>query len=132
MTWPSEGLAGLDSDGLAGNCHGGDYGGGHERKVEFAGFIDLQTQIFGFSALKARRIDVHGVGPDREQRDQIVSGTVRLGVSSQAGSLRGGDDGRSRDRRSGFIEDIAGETSRGLAMHGRRDHQRENADNCEK
>jgi hypothetical protein len=60
-----------------------------------------------------------------------VSSTVRLGVSRQAGSLRGSDDGRSWYSRSGFISDIAGETAGGLAMHGRRDHKHENADNRE-
>ncbi len=61
-----------------------------------------------------------------------MSGIVGLDVSSEAGCLRGSGDGGSRDTRSGFIEDIAGETSSGLAVHGRRDHQRENADNHEK
>ena len=53
-------------DVITRNCHGGDYGGGYERKVEFASFIDLKFQIFGFSALKSRGIDVYGVDPDRE------------------------------------------------------------------
>ena len=60
-----------------------------------------------------------------------MPGAIGLGVSRQAGSLRGRDDGRSRNTRSGLVEDIAGETPRGLGMHRRRDHKRENADNHE-
>jgi len=60
-----------------------------------------------------------------------VPGIVRLSVSNQTGSLRGNYDGRFRDSRSGFIEDIAGETPSSLAVNCRRDHQRDNADNHE-
>jgi hypothetical protein len=56
----------LDSYGVAGDCYRSDYGRRCERKLEFTGFINLQMQVFGFGALKARRIDVHGVDPDRE------------------------------------------------------------------
>jgi hypothetical protein len=89
-------------------------------------------QIFGFSALKARRIHAHGIGSNREERDQIVSGIIRLPVPSQAGFLKRSDYGCSRDSRSGFIEHIAGETSSGLAMQVRREDECENADNHEK
>jgi len=61
-----------------------------------------------------------------------VPGIVRLSVSNQTGSLRGNYDGSFRDSRSGFIDDIAGETSSCLAMNDRRDHQRKNADNHER
>jgi hypothetical protein len=60
-----------------------------------------------------------------------VSGIVRLPVSRQAGFLRDSGDGSSSDTRPGLIEDISGETSGGLAMHGRRDHERKNAANQE-
>ena len=64
------GIGCFDGDRLAGNCHGGDHGGGYEREVEFARFIHLETQILGFSALKTRRVHVHGVGSDREQGER--------------------------------------------------------------
>ena len=66
MTWPSDGLVVSTATASPETATVVDYGGGHERKIEFAGFIDLEMQIFGFGALKARRIDVHGVGSDRE------------------------------------------------------------------
>jgi hypothetical protein len=55
----------LDNYGVACYCNGSDYRGRCERKIEFACFVDLQMEIFGCSALKARRVDVHGVGADR-------------------------------------------------------------------
>ena len=61
-----------------------------------------------------------------------MSDTVRLPVSDQAGSVGGRKDDRSRERRSGFVEDIAGEVACSLGLHGPRDRQRENADNYEK
>ena len=66
MTWPRDGLADSTATASPETATVVTTVAGHERKVEFARFIHLQMQIFGFGALKARRIDVHCVDPDRE------------------------------------------------------------------
>ncbi len=85
MTWPREGLAVSTAMASPGDRYRGDDGCGHEREIQFAGFIDLEMQVLRFGAAKTRGIDAHGVDPDRQQRDQIMSGAVGLRVSSEAG-----------------------------------------------
>jgi len=64
ITWPSEGLADSTATASPETATVVTTVAGYERKVEFAGFINWQTQIFGFSALKARHIHVDGVDAD--------------------------------------------------------------------
>ena len=59
-------VRGLGSYGVTGDCHGRDYGRRLEGKIEFAGFINLEMEIFGFGALKAGGVDAHGINADRE------------------------------------------------------------------
>ncbi len=116
----------LNRDRVAGNGHCRDDRSGHDRKVEFPGFIDLEPQIFGFSTLKSARVHAHVVGADRKQRYQVVARTVGLPVPRKAGRLRSSDNRRSRDNRPGFIKDVPGETSRALRMRYQRN------DKCER
>src|ERR1700722_14591515 len=90
--------------------------------------MNLKAQIFRHGVLKSARVNFNVVSTNGQKRNQIVTGAVGLGVSLEARSLRGDRDGRRGDRRTRFIVDIAGETSSGLAMEGRSDHDCEYAD----
>ena len=80
-------------------------------------------QVFGLSALEAVRIRPHRIRPHRQQRQQVVPGSICFYVASLPGSLRDSRHGCPRDRRPGFIRDIAGDASRGLRMQARRSDQ---------
>lgn len=104
---PERGIGSFDGDGGGIDFHSRGNRRWRERKVQFARFIDLQTQVPVFDGLKTLKFDAERVDGNGKQGDEVVTSVIGFRFARDTGGLRDGGDRRAGDGRAGFVQDRA-------------------------